>query len=271
MKLLFAGDSHGNVRWLRSLMELARRFDCDAIFQLGDFGYWPHREIPNMYGSRKNMIASLENSMSDLWPEGKLYWLDGNHENHPWLWETYTETDDEGFVPMSNRISYSPRGHRWEWDGVSFLSCGGAFSIDKEYRLREEKAANTLWWPTEMIRPEDVEKSVAGGPVDVLLSHDCPYGVQIPNIKDDYPETVENRQMLAAIVSKTQPRWIFHGHYHIQNVATIGTPYEDHGELNWRACTVVGLSHEGNRGSWATTDTEKLGAEASSDDAAEAV
>ncbi len=41
-RVLVAGDIHGNVSWIRRLCDLAQQHDCDAILQLGDFGFWPH-------------------------------------------------------------------------------------------------------------------------------------------------------------------------------------------------------------------------------------
>ncbi len=41
-RVLLAGDTHGNGRWVGHLCKLARRHGCEVILQLGDFGFWPH-------------------------------------------------------------------------------------------------------------------------------------------------------------------------------------------------------------------------------------
>jgi hypothetical protein len=62
-----------------------------------------------------------------------------------------------------------PRGARFTVVGRSFVSLGGAPSIDFETRV-----PGGDWWPTEMITYEDVAHVVAGGTADVMLTHDAP-------------------------------------------------------------------------------------------------
>lgn len=38
---LLAGDTHGNLDWIRTLIKLATRNGCVGIVQLGDFGFCP--------------------------------------------------------------------------------------------------------------------------------------------------------------------------------------------------------------------------------------
>lgn len=254
MRLLLAGDAHGNVRFLRRCMELAQRFHCRAIFQLGDFGWWPHHWAP--HGSEKNFVESLEHSFDDLWPQGRIYWLDGNHENHPALW-SITDRDDEDFVVCSPRIRYSPRGHRWSWDDVRFVSCGGAHSIDKAWRLQSELQPLQLWWPTELITDADVAACLAADHCDVLLSHDAPFGVTIPGIADTVVETALNRHLLRQIVNGLRPSYVYHGHYHLSYESTLTLPVKDAADevIGWHDVDVVGLAHEFNGHSWAVFDT----------------
>ena len=41
MRILLVGDTHGNRQWLRNVvLTRAEREGVEAVFQLGDFGYW---------------------------------------------------------------------------------------------------------------------------------------------------------------------------------------------------------------------------------------
>ena len=70
-------------------------------------------------------------------------------------------------------------------------------------------------WPAELIGERDIRHATAGGMVDVLASHDMPYGTQ-PRGFDlwDDPSATANRVQLRRIVEKTKPLLVLHGHYH---------------------------------------------------------
>lgn len=209
MLLMLAGDTHGDFKHLTYLITECVSYGIKVIFVLGDFGYWEHTSSGKLFLDDLNVALRREGI--------DLIFLDGNHENHPLLWESYESDRDDGFVEIRSSIFYSPRGHRWEWDGVKFLSLGGAYSIDKDWR-----EAGTEWWPTEMITDEDVERC-GTEPVDVLLSHDVGGEVDIQTFfalaKRGFfqPEknTTLNRYRLQQVISATQPRFIYHGHYHL--------------------------------------------------------
>lgn len=183
--------------------------------------------------------------MNDLLTEHnmQLYFVDGNHENFDMLFEKRFNDDGTRFV--RDRITYLPRGYRWNWRGVSFLALGGAKSIDIRY-LTEGKN----WWPQETITPEDVARSIEGGPVDILVSHDSP--ASAPNsIVDDVdsqlnamrrfgPNIVrlctEHRKVLQKVTDVVVPRFIVHGHYH----KAMGGYFRHKDEHNTPAC-VIGL------------------------------
>jgi len=70
--------------------------------------------------------------------------------------------------------------------------------------------------------------------VDVIVSHDCPRGVDIPGVgpdtkggaRGDWPseilaEAQRHRDKLATICRATAPGWLFHGHYHIPYAAKL--------------------------------------------------
>lgn len=111
-------------------------------------------------------------------------------------------------------ITYAPRGARWTWRGIRFLAAGGAVSVDREWREPGE-----TWWEEEAITEADVLRSIAGGPADVVVSHDSPAGVdamgpETCGDKDADPASWRNREQLRRIVDAVPPRLLVHGHYH---------------------------------------------------------
>lgn len=204
MRILLVGDCHGNDVFFEKACRTAAANDCQTLISLGDWGYWPH------YESGRGYIKWC----SDKLEQNDLlgYWLPGNHENWAQLIELYG-TDPNRKHQMANRLWYLPRGYRWTWDGISFMAVGGAYSIDKAYRVYGQS-----WWPEETLTDADVVAASRAGDVDIMLTHDAPDGSTIPCLvgqdPERYPESQRNRERLRQITDKVQPRMLVHGHYH---------------------------------------------------------
>jgi Icc-related predicted phosphoesterase len=239
MKILFLGDTHGQAGWVKYAIRHARDAGVETIMQVGDFGYWEHTGAGRAY---------LDNVQSLLGYSGvDLYWVDGNHENHTMLRATY-QPDETGFVPIRGRLFYAPRGHRWIWDGVSFLALGGAYSIDKAYRQEGES-----WWAEELITPEEAQAASEGGHADVMVTHDVPTGV-IPwdtnggwdRKKDVFPLSAANRTLLRDVFDVVKPKLLVHGHYHNTYTAELA------------GCQIRGLGCDDDPTGLLIVDTEDL-------------
>lgn len=227
MKVLFLGDTHGNARWLNMVFETAAGNEIDAIFVVGDFGYWEHQEGGAEFLDVVQELA-VESGID-------LYWLDGNHENHPLLREKYTETDDRGFILIRPNVFYAPRGHRWTWDGIRFMSLGGATSIDKRWRTE-----GVSWWPEEDLTQAEVDAALADPtPVDILLTHDKPL-LSDPQWgqRPVYEELLANQEKVQQVVDALTPRLLIHGHLHHRYT-------HDMADRNDHVTRVVGLNCDG--------------------------
>lgn len=267
MKILTIGDTHGDLSSLCNIaLPQAAKHNINLIIQVGDFGYWEHFEDGQRFLNK--LSKHLVRRGITLW------WLDGNHENHPMLWDKYTaDPDNNGFMEIRENLWYMPRGSVFTLDNVRFLVLGGAFSIDKESRLVremihrghkpfsvhegdssirqwEKDGDHTQWWPTEMITDVDVnvaiQNALEAGPIDVMLTHDCPTNISIPGIhsvdKWKYPQTWENRDRLQEVFDAVQPKLLVHGHYHTAYTGRI--PLKEEG---W-GCRVEGLANDGFQG-----------------------
>lgn len=259
MKICFIGDTHGNGPFLDKICKIASDHGCKVLYQLGDFGYFPHTD----WGQK--FLKQLSYSL--LLNDQELYFLDGNHDNHPLLFEAPDRGD--GFRFIRDRIFYSPRGHRWTWDGIRFMSLGGAYSIDKDPNPTygwKGRTEGWNWWPEEMITVEQMDKAANRGPIDVLLSHDLPTKANIPNLrnKDEYPATNINRARLQYVVDQTRPGLVLTGHWHDCFQSYIDYPYAVEGGLDWHRVLCHTLAHDGASrggyiaGTYAIVDTDEI-------------
>lgn len=239
MKLAIVGDTHRNTEWLvNQVIPYSVSNGCSKILQVGDFGFvweWGQEE--------DKLLRKLDRKLSDAGLD--LHFLPGNHENHDLLAD-YTRRvpqGPEGHYRIRPRIHYTGRVSQWEWGGRRLAAVGGAVSIDREWRQREERVGGPkIWWPTETLNGWEVQQAHALGPVDVLFTHDAP--VEFPEtwIKPDLESQI-NRQMISSVARKLQPKLQFHGHYHCSLTYPLR---HDRGMCEVRALHCDGTSREEN-------------------------
>lgn len=219
-KILLVGDTHGSKTDMNKIFAYACRVDAARIIQLGDFGFGWHlkqfRETPTDANGYKVPQCDFSHHVSGLAQETgiPLDWIDGNHENHARL--LALPLDDEGYRPIFPGVRHIPRGTIIEHDGVRFLACGGAISVD-----RNQRKLYTSYWPEEAITPDDVERCHALGAADVLLTHDAPLASHVLDRhldarwpQDAVDESYRNRQYVQRIWDACGAKFIFHGHIH---------------------------------------------------------
>lgn len=233
MKLLLAGDVHGNVNHLISLFRTANNLGVDRIVQLGDFGYWEHRQ------SGVEFLEVAEQCVIEY--QIPLFWVDGNHENHEMLNEYPIQ--DDGFRKIRSGVYHIPRGTIWEWDNVTFLGFGGAYSIDER-----SKTKFVSWWPNEEASTTEVQETLDklrsdGCPkVDVMLTHDAPNEINIEGLIKNIWQSNRSRDKISAIFNAAKPKRLYHGHYHVRYSAKhFFDMFEDHAS----ECLVEGLDCDG--------------------------
>lgn len=153
------GDLHGDFAVLRDKVAQAKNRGATAVIQVGDFGYYPE-------------YLPLLNSIELPLP---VYWVDGNHECHDlFLDNPDTVTRDNCF--------FVPRGSVLTIDNRTIAFMGGASSIDKLIRLRND----WHWSPFENIREKDIQKLRANlakvnNVVDMFITHIPPQSVIAKN------------------------------------------------------------------------------------------
>lgn len=207
-----AGDWHGNLRWALDRIGAAHAAGASTIVHLGDFGYWVLDPATRKY------LFRVEKRLAEL--DTQLLFVDGNHEDHVRL-NALPIDSSTGLRRISEHVAHLPRGHRWTWRDEggrpwTWLALGGAVSVDRSHRK-----IGKSWWPGETLTEADVASAVSGGVVDVVVSHDVPAGVSVPNIdrKLGWPADVmvdadDHRRLLLAACEALRPRQLWHGHYH---------------------------------------------------------
>lgn len=205
------GDNHGDSVRYRKLMKRLSAKGVKVVIFVGDKGVWRtdrYHHLVNNEAVRLN-IAVL--------------FIDGNHEDHPFLLSWPVNEHGLGVVPeteLEPRMFYLPRGLVFEVAGTSFIALGGAHSIDHTYRT-----VGLDWFEEEDITQDDVDRALKNlaesGPVDVMLSHDIPAGVAFDHPSHGRPLSVIsqsrnawNSECLRAVLNAAEPAYLFCGHWH---------------------------------------------------------
>ncbi len=160
-KVLFTGDTHGN---FTALNQLILNLEPDTVIVAGDFGYWDL----SVFGGAEGSFCHD----SLVHPKTKIYFCDGNHEDHRRLAELIRGKDISGPVKAGTDLFYMPRGSVLQLNGRKILFAGGAFSIDRAYR--EE---GKTWFPEEEMTEKDLERMLSRtdlSEIDTVVSHTCP-------------------------------------------------------------------------------------------------
>ncbi|MGF9663163.1 metallophosphoesterase [Arthrobacter crystallopoietes] len=208
-----AGDWHGDVPWMRAVVDTAAAAGAELLLHVGDLAVlWPGRDKGKF---DRRLQQRLE--LRDM----QFIFVDGNHDNHHEL--RLLPLDDDGLAPLRPRIRYLPRGARFTYSGMTIAGLGGAYSIDQQWRTTGKD-----WWPDEDVTDEDVNRLIAGGPVDILITHDAPDGVRVKSDLDLPPDVLEaseeTRTRLRRAVDALRPASVFAGHWHQRVIEIISHP-----------------------------------------------
>ena len=212
--ILITGDIHGEVHRVADAVDRFGLGSMDTIVLLGDVGM-------NYYGNkhgdrhRKKRLNKLGVTM---------FCIHGNHEMRPETLVTYHEVQWHGGTVYVEdefpNLIFAKDGEIYDLDGKKAIAIGGAYSVDKFYRVSKGMKWFADEQPSEEIKMRVIDNlDAVNWNVDIILTHTCPAKyipteTFLPMIDQS---TVDNstEHWLDTIEDKlTYQKW-YCGHWHI--------------------------------------------------------
>lgn len=219
-RVALAGDWHGNISWVQSIIPALARSapDVRTILHVGDFGIWPERR-------GKGFVDTV-----DFWCKRagieRVLVTPGNHEDWDRLDAWFAGALGQP-VKISKTVWILPRAFRFTLGEPTFLSFGGAASVDYELRTR-----GTEWWPTEIPTERDVAAAIVGGAADVLITHETVNGGTAATERllrtnpmrwsaEALSYSALSRSRVTQVWEAVHPKVLVHGHMHVADELTL--------------------------------------------------
>lgn len=171
------GDCHGDFSRFENLNSAVPAGETWGVIILGDASV-------NLWLSKRD--KKLKYQICHNYSNLRFYLVRGNHEERPENIKGMQECFDEGawgyvyYEPEYPNIRYLKDGESYLIGGkYKTLVVGGAYSIDKDYRLARAAAGGYAgWFEGEQLSKEerDAIMDIARGQhYDLILTHTCPY------------------------------------------------------------------------------------------------
>lgn len=211
--IYITGDKHADFRNVFYFCYEKNTSLDDVLIVLGDSGI-------NYFANEKDNV--LKDSLKEHYPI-TFFCIHGNHEERPEKIKTYkTKIFYDGIVYYEEdypNILFAKDGEIYNFNNKKVLVIGGAYSVDKSYRL--QRGYN--WYESEQPN-EEIKNKVRkvlndrNNKIDIILSHTCPYKY-LPKemfLEGIDQSTVDNSTelFLDEIEKTTNYKKWFCGHYH---------------------------------------------------------
>ena len=171
-----SGDTHSDFSRFYKLNEAVPEDEVWGVIILGDCGlnFWLNKR------DKKNKYR-----ICDKYPKLKFFCVRGNHEARPGdvedmevMWDDNVQ-NEVYWQPQYPNIKYLVDGYSYDFHGNKTLVVGGAYSVDKYYRLERQAAGfYSGWFANEQLNQEErnaISQLAAGQEYDLILAHTCPY------------------------------------------------------------------------------------------------
>jgi Icc-related predicted phosphoesterase len=216
MQILAVGDIHGRVFHLMVVLQSLRTREgiCpDMIVQIGDLGAFPD---PAGSGLLENKFVKADPTELDfsrfLTSDGELaealkrfraelgcpiYFIRGNHEDHAWL-ESKAAGSEGKPAPIDpyGIFVFIPDGTVMRQSGKRMAFLGGNKGEPSKSGSIDQQAYEQVL-------------SGEGGKIDILLTHDAPYGIDT-----SYRGKTQGSEQITRLVEELCPKYLISGHYH---------------------------------------------------------
>lgn len=210
--IYITGDIHGDIGRIKRITEEYQTTKDDILIIVGDVGL-------NYYGDSSDKINKRKVQQMPI----TLFCVHGNHEMRPRNIESYDVRSWKGGIVWYEKefpdILFAEDGEIFNLDGKKTLVIGGAYSVDKWYRLEN----GHKWFEDE--QPSDAIKQYAekqlqdvDWKVDCVLTHTSPLKYEpvemFLGFIDQSTVDKSTETWLDSIEDRLDyKRWYF-GHYH---------------------------------------------------------
>lgn len=213
------GDTHGDFSRFYKLNSCVPDNEVWGVIILGDasINYWLSKRDDK-----------LKAGICHKYPKLRFYCVRGNHEARPndvkgmlkvWIYEVGNFVY---YQPEYPNIYYLIDGHEYSFNGYRALICGGAYSIDKYYRLeRQAQGLYGGWFENEQLSQKErdnIMKIAAGESYDLILAHTCPWEWEP---RDLFLSFIDQNQVddsmerwLSELIQACQWKVFLCGHFH---------------------------------------------------------
>ncbi len=198
------------IRCNRKIQELAQNYELEfIILQCGDFAFfWPNYDHSKAI---KNRVDFLQDG------HVKIYWCDGNHDDHDALDALETAHPDTPFIEVAPQVYFATFGSVLTLlDGTKVLFAGGGDCEydDKKKRISKERLrGRKTWWKQEGIDEKDMQ-NLPYTHIDWIISHASPVNIWPFFDFRARHRNEPSQEYLAEIQKRYKPTNWFHGHYH---------------------------------------------------------
>lgn len=206
--IYITGDTH---REFYKLHDVEKNKD-NMLIILGDVG------INYYLDERDKKLKEQLNSYNI-----KLFCIQGNHEERPENISTYKEIDMFGgkvFIEEEYpNLIFAKNGELYDIDNKKVLVIGGAYSVDKNYRI----IYGYPWFKDEQLNKEEMDNILnkyKGQYIDIVLSHTCPLKYEptevfMKGIDQSHIDKSMERFLDKVEHSINYDKW-YCGHYHTE-------------------------------------------------------
>ena len=210
--IYITGDTHGRFDRVFQFCKQHKTTWDDVLIILGDAGI-------NYWDDIRDSV--LKQRLSEL--PITLFCIHGNHERRPQTLAHYEcDVFHDGVVyvePEYPNILFAMDGQVYKFAGKHCMAIGGAYSVDKYYRL--ERGMN--WFDDEQPDArvkERVERKIFEKRVDMFLTHTCPFKyipteVFLPQIDQSTVDNSTERWLDGIEDAVEYEKW-YCGHYHTE-------------------------------------------------------
>lgn len=241
--IYITGDTHGDFERIIYFSKMMNTTIQDVLIILGDAGLNYH--LNERDEKKKNKLKKLKLT---------VLCIRGNHEQRPEVLPKYRKRRWRGGVIYVERafpnILFAQDGSVFDLEGISAIAIGGAYSVDKYFRLDKGMA----WFDNEQLTTREkcrIERVLVSRQwkIDIVLSHTIPLKYE--------PREIFLPMIDQSTVDKSTETWLdyiedklmyskwYCGHYHTKKtVDKVQILYDDYVELSSTFYTLTDYSIE---------------------------